>query len=174
MGAQKKVIVRRFAGGVAWGYLPAEDFVHSGMAQLMSTDGRITPITINEIKLIAYVRDFNLDDTEAPERLGRKTFLGRPRGDGVWLRLGFLDGDVLEGLAGLGLGFLDTAIADGGLFLAPPDQRGNTMRVFVPRTALRSLEVLGWVTAPSKRPAAGPSAKSKSGPERDDQPLLFE
>jgi hypothetical protein len=174
MGAQKKVIVRRFAGGVAWGYLPPEDFVQDDLTQLMGVDGRLTPIAVNEIKLIAYVRDFNLDDPEAPERLSRKTFPGRPRGDGVWLRAGFLDGDVLEGLAGLGLGFLDTAIADGGFFLTPPDQRGNTMRVFVPRTALRSLEVLGWVTAPSKRPAAASGANSKSGPAGEDQPRLFE
>ena len=166
--ARKKVVVRRFEGGVAWGYLPQEGLRHGEQVELMAVDGRINPIPVNEIKLIAYVRDFNLNDSVDPERLGRKTFLGRPRGDGIWLKAVFRDGDVLEGLADVGLGFLGTAAVDGGLFLTPPDLRGNTQRVFVPRTALDSLTVLGWVTAPSKR-----VAKASSG-EAAAQPRLFE
>jgi len=167
--AQKKAIVRRFEGGVAWGYLPVEGFRRGAAVELMAVDGRINPIDIKEIKLIAYVRDFNLDDAAEPERLGRKTFLGRPRGDGIWMKAVFRDGDVLEGLADVGVGFLETAMVDGGLFLSPPDGRGNTLRVFVPRAALASLEVLGWVTAPSKR-----AAKAASQPRGEAQPQLFE
>jgi hypothetical protein len=167
--AQKKVVVRRFVGGVAWGYLPQEGLRLGDAVQLMAVDGKSNPIAINEIKLIAYVRDFNLTDAQEPERLGRKAFPGRPRGDGVWLRLRFKDGDALEGLADVGVGFLDTAMLDGGLFLTPPDTRGNTLRVFVPRAALASLEVLGWVTAPSKK-----AARAADRGERQAQPGLFE
>jgi hypothetical protein len=166
--AQKKVVVRRFEGGVAWGYLPQEGLRHEEQVELMGVDGRISSIAINEIKLIAYVRDFNLNDAVDPERLGRRTFLGRPRGDGVWMRAVFRDGDVLEGLADVGVGFLETAMVDGGLFLTPPDGRGNTLRVFVPRAALDSLVVLGWVMAPSKR-----VAKAAKG-DAEAQPRLFE
>jgi hypothetical protein len=167
---QKKVIIRRFGGALTWGYLPQDGFLRDGLVEIIGVDGRVNPLALNEIKLIAYVRDFNLNDKEAPERLGRKTFPGRPRGSGLWLCLGFLDGDELEGLSELGLGFLDAAIRDGGLFLTPPDLRGNTLRVFVPRSALRSLEVLGWVTSPLRR--AGTKTSSKTSPET--QPRLFE
>jgi len=159
--ALKKVVVRRFEGGVAWGYLPQEGLRVEGGVDLMGVDGRSNPIAFNQIKLIAYVRDFNLGDVADPERLGRRVFAGRPRGDGVWLRLRFRDGDSLEGLADVGVGFLETAEVDGGLFLTPPDTRGNTLRVFVPRVALAGMELLGSVAAPSKRAAKVGSAAQR-------------
>jgi hypothetical protein len=162
---QKKVVIRRFAAPLAWGYLPQTALLHTGHVPLMAVDGRITPISLNEIKTIAYVHDFNLDDPLDPERLGRRAFPARPRGDGLWLKLTFLDADTLEGLAPVSLTLLDSLIADHGLFLTPPDARANTHRLFIPRSALRSLEVLGYVTAPSKRTA-------KPTPT-DPQPTLF-
>jgi len=150
---QKKVVIRRFAGPLAWGYLPQTSLVRDDQVPLMAVDGRITPISLNEIKTIAYVHDFNLDDLVDPERIGRRSFLARPRGDGLWLKLTFQDADSIEGLTSVDLLLLDALIADQGLFLTPPDGRSNTQRLFVPRTALRSLEVLGYVTAPSKRAA---------------------
>jgi hypothetical protein len=86
---QKKVVIRRFAGALAWGYLPQTALVRDDQVALMAVDGRITPIFLNEIKTIAYVHDFNLDDAVDPERIGRRSFLGRPRGDGLWLKLTF-------------------------------------------------------------------------------------
>ena len=150
---QKKVVIRRFAGPLAWGYLPQTSLVRDDQVPLMAVDGRITPISLNEIKTIAYVHDFNLDDLVDPERIGRRSFLARPRGEGLWLKLTFQDADSLEGLMVVGLTLLDALIADRGLFLTPPDGRSNTQRLFVPRTSLRSLEVLGYVTALSKRAA---------------------
>jgi len=162
---QKKVILRTLAGTLAWGYLPQTLFVLENAVPIMATDGRITPISINEIRTISYVRDFNLDDPIDPERLTRRTFPARPRGDGLWLKLTFLDDDILEGLYPLDIASLDSLLADRGLLLTPPDPRGNTQRIFVPRSALRSLEVLGYVTAPSKR-------LLKPAPA-DPQPNLF-
>ena len=150
--AQKKVIIRTLTGVLAWGYLPQIFFLDQNTVPLMATDGRLTRISLNDIKTISYVRDFNLDDPANPERLHRRTFPARPRGDGLWLRLTFLDADILEGLGTLDIAFLDSLLADRGLLLTPPDPRGNTQRLFVPRSALSSLEVLGFVTAPSKRP----------------------
>ena len=152
--AQKKVIVRTFAATLAWGYLPQGGFARSTGIDLMAVDGRISTIIINEIKTISYVRDFNLDDSLDPERIGRKSFPARPRGDGVWIKLSFRDDDCMEGLATFDLNFVDSMLEDGGIFMRPPDARANTQRVFVPRAALSSLEVLGFVTAPSKRLSA--------------------
>jgi hypothetical protein len=164
--AQKKVIIRTFADVLSWGYLPQTLFVRENQVPLMATDGRLTTISMNDIKTISYVRDFNLDDPANPERLLRRTFPARPRGDGLWLRLTFLDNDILEGLGTLDIASLDSLLADRGLLLTPPDTRGNTQRLFVPRSALRSLEVLGFVTAPSRR-----LAKPASTP--NPQPHLF-
>jgi hypothetical protein len=115
------------------------------------------------------VRDFNLDDPLDPERIGRKSFPSRPRADGLWLKLTFRNDDVLEGLANFDIGFTDSLLEDRGLFLTPPDLRANTQRLFVPRAALRSLEVLGFVTAPSKRLTAKPAARVTA----DTQTKLF-
>lgn len=167
--AQKKVVVRTFAGVLAWGYLPQGGFLRENSIHLMCIDGRVTSRNITEIKTIAYVRDFNLDDTLDPERIGRKSFPSRPRADGLWLKLTFRDDDVLEGLANFDIGFTDSLLEDRGLFLTPPDLRANTQRLFVPRAALRSLEVLGFVTAPSKRLTAKPAARVTA----DTQTKLF-
>ena len=164
--SQKKVIIRTLSSVLAWGYLPQTLFVDRNTVPLMATDGRLNPISLNDIKTISYVRDFNLDDPANPERLLRRTFPARPRGDGLWLRLTFLDDDILEGLGTLDIASLDSLLADRGLLLTPPDPRGNTQRLFVPRSALRSLEVLGFVTAPSKRLAKPTSTANP-------QPHLF-
>ena len=172
-GSQKKVIVRCKDGKVAWGYLPQSEFLRDGQVALMGTDGRVNPIDFNEIQMISYVRDFNLDDLVDPERLGRRSFVSRPRGEGLWVRLGFADDSTLEGLMPFDLGFLDTLLEDQGIFLTPPDGRSNVVRVFVSRWALRSLEVLGWITAPSLR-AASKQKKARPGAGMADQPGLFE
>jgi hypothetical protein len=52
------------------------------------------------------------------------------------------------------MGFIDRLLEDQGVFMVPPDGRGNTLRVFVPRAALKGVEVLGWVTSPTKKLAA--------------------
>lgn len=172
-GSQKKVIVRCHDGKVAWGYLPQSEFLRDGRVALMGADGRVNSIDFNEIQMISYVRDFNLDDTIDPERLGRRSFVARPRGEGLWVRLGFEDDSTLEGLMPFDLGFLDTLLDDQGIFLTPPDGRSNVVRVFVSRRTLRALEVLGWVTAPSQR-AANKEKKAQRKTAMADQPGLFE
>lgn len=151
--AQKKVVVRLSGGRLAWGYLPQSGFVKDGGVELIGVDARAKILVLNEIEMIAYVKDFNLDDAVEPERMGRRTFVGRPRGEGLWVRLELRELAALEGLVGFGLGFVDQAMEERGVFLTPPDGRGNTLRVYVPRSALLGMEVLGWVTSPSKKAA---------------------
>jgi uncharacterized protein DUF6982 len=166
MAAQKKVVIRQFKGGLSWGYLPAAGFLDDNQVALMEVDGRAKLIEFSDIKTICFVRDFNLDDTTEPERLGRRAFQGRPRGEGLWLRLAFRDGESLEGLSGFDMAFIDSLLDERGIFIAPPDPRSNALRVFVPRPALTSLEVLGYITSPSRRQAARPAKDS-------GQPGLF-
>jgi len=186
--AHKKVIVRRFAGDTLPGYLPLSRFVRSQpakpgertptdrvpadrMIDLLDLSGRILPLPLSDIKHICYVRDFNLNDPANPERLTRKTFLARPRTEGLWLRLTFRSAnippsasdetDLFEGLAPLDLTLADDILDDAGLFLVPPDIRSNTQRIYIPRTSITDLQILAVITTPSrKKPVPGSSVPS--------------
>jgi hypothetical protein len=90
--------------------------------------------------------------------LDRKTFLSRPKLDGLWVRLKFRDGDLMEGIVANDL--LD--MLDTGVQLTPPDLNGNSLRLFIPRTALTEMKVLGVVGVARK--AAPEAAASKKAP----------
>ncbi len=161
--AQKKVIVRRFTGSLLPGYLPVGAFVRLDVAapqvDLLDLSGRVIPLPLEDVKMISYVRDFNLGDTANPERLLRRTFLARPRTEGLWLRLTFRTGDLLEGLAPTDLTLLSSIVEDTGLHLVPPDTRSNTQRIFVPRSAMTDLQLIAVITTPSrKKPLPAPEA----------------
>jgi hypothetical protein len=149
--AHKKVILRRFTGETLPGYLHLSAFVRNRGIELLDLSGHVIPILLNDIKHICYVREFNLHDTANPERLTRRTFLARPRTEGLWLRMTFRGGDVFEGLAATDIALLDDLINDTGLHLTPPDTRSNTQRVYVPRTSLSELQLLAVITTPSRR-----------------------
>jgi hypothetical protein len=159
--AHKKVIVRRFTSETLPGYLPLSGFVRNRSIDLLDLSGRVIPLAINDIKHICYVRDYNLNDTANPERLTRRTFLAKPRTEGLWLRLTFRSGDLLEGLAPIDITLTDDLIQDAGLQLTPPDVRSNTQRIFVPRTSITELQLLAVITSPSRRkPLPGSSVPS--------------
>jgi hypothetical protein len=159
--AHKKVIVRRFTGETLPGYLPLSAFVRNRAIDLLDLTGRVIPLLLNDIKHICYVRDFNLNDTVNPERLIRRAFLARPRTEGLWLRMTFRGGDLLEGLARTDIALLEDLIQDCGLHLTPPDTRSNTQRIYVPRSSLTELQLIAVITTPSRRkPLPGASVPS--------------
>jgi hypothetical protein len=151
---RKKVIVRRFSGDTLPGYLAATGIVREAAIDLLDLSGRVLSLPLTDIKTISYVRDFNLSDTANPERLSRRTFLARPRSEGLWVRLTFRSGDMLEGLAAADRSLLDSLGDDAGIYLTPPDTRSNTQRIYVPRAAIDDLVLLAVVTTPSRRPPA--------------------
>ena len=163
---QKKVILRRFDDQLHWGYLPQEIALLHGYVELIDPSARVTPILLDEIKWVAYVRDFNLNDRHLPERLERKKFAARPRTEGLWVRMRLRDGDLLEGLVQVNRGLLDALTESMGLFVMPPDTRGNTQRLFVPRTAIEAIEAVGLIQPAAPKPAKVPKA--------EPQPTLFE
>jgi len=173
--AHKKVIVRRFLGDTVPGYLPlsrfvrsrggfpAEDRTSTAAIDVLDLSGRVLTLPLADVKYICYVRDFNLNDPADPERLTRRTFLARPRTEGLWLRLTFrspatsttaanaTDADIFEGLAPIDLSLADDLVDDAGLFLIPPDIRSNTQRIYVPRTAIAALQLVAVITTPSRK-----------------------
>jgi hypothetical protein len=78
------------------------------------------------------------------------------------MRLTLSDGDELEGLAAN-----DRTLVEGaGLLLTPPDTRSNTQRIYVPRQAIQTLEVLSLVGAASKK-------RTEAARREEEQPDLF-
>ena len=77
------------------------------------------------------------------------------------MRLRLTDGDTLEGVVPNDL----LSLLDNGVRITPPDLSSSTDRIFVPRTALSELTVLGVVGIARRKPAAAATAAS--------QPRLF-
>ena len=143
MASNKKVIVRKMDRDSVSGYVSAPQLVSEGKVEVLNTAGTVIAIDLREIKGVYFVREFG----EA-ESLSRKTFTSRPRTEGLWVRLHFKDGEVLEGLMPSDL----LQSPSEGFMVNPPDQRSNTQRIFVPRTALESLTVLAVIGATRRKP----------------------
>ena len=132
----KKVIVRKLDRDSVNGYVAPANFVVEGKLEMLNTAGNVVAIDLREIKIVYFVRDFT--EAGGPQR---KTFTNRPRTEGLWVRLKFKDGEVMEGLMPNDL----TQIMAEGFLVNPPDLRANTQRMFVPRSALAGLTVLGVI-----------------------------
>jgi hypothetical protein len=142
----KKVIVRKKGRDSVSGYVSPANFVAEGKLELLNPSGKVVLIDLKEIKSVDFVRDFSeLAST------GRKTFANRPRTEGLWVRLKFTDNDVLEGMMPNDL----VQISADGYLVTPPDTRGNIQRVFVPKSALDELTVLGVIGRPEARRRPG-------------------
>jgi len=101
-------------------------------------------------------------DQANPERLLHKRFAIRPRTPGLWLRMTLTDGEELEGLAANDRSLIDGA----GLLLTPPDKRSNTQRIYVPRQAIQTLEVVSLIGAAGRK-------RAEAAGSRTEQPELF-
>ena len=138
----KKGIVRKLDRDSVSGYVAPANFVQDGKIEVLNTAGTVIAVDLREIKGVYFVREFSDSET-----LARKTFTTRPRTEGLWVRLKFKDGEIIEGLMP---NDLQIQSADGYL-VNPPDLRSNTQRIFVPRTALESLTVIAVIGAAQRR-----------------------
>ena len=138
----KKIIVQKQDRDSMNGYVASSSFIVEGKLEMLNTAGQVVGIDLKDIKGVYFVREFG--DSES---LTRKTFTSRPRSEGLWVRLRFKDNEILEGLMPADL----TQALPEGFLVNPPDQRSNTQRIFVPRTALESLTVLAVIGASNRR-----------------------
>jgi hypothetical protein len=151
MASQRKpVIVRKFSRDWCAGYAGTGLGQDAAELEILDLDGKVQRLPWEQVKWVCYVRDFPVGDAANPERLLRKRFAIRPRTPGLWLRMTLTDGEELEGLAGNDRSLIEGA----GLLLTPPDTRSNTQRIYVPRQAIQSLEVLSLIGAPGRRRSA--------------------
>jgi hypothetical protein len=143
----KKVVVRLLDRGVRRGYLNPGRIGETDTLELLTPEGEHLDLAVKDIRSIYFVREFS-DDYE-PER---KAFLSRPKLDGLWVRLKFRDDETIEGVVPNDL----LALLDRGVQITPPDLHGTTLRIFIPRTALTEMTVLGVVGIARRKPPAPP------------------
>jgi hypothetical protein len=139
------------------GYVNPTTLPFAETLDLLTPDGEHRAIETKDVKSVYFVADLNED--HEPER---KSFLSRPKLEGLWLKITFRDGDSLEGIAANEL----VELLDRGIQVAPPDLHGNCLRVFVPRSAVSEVKVLGVVGTAKKLPRVAKSPLP-------EQPSLF-
>jgi hypothetical protein len=158
--ARKPVIVRKFSRDWCAGYAGVSFGQDAAELEILDLSGKVLRIGWKAVKWVCYVRDFPAGEQANPERLLHKRFATRPRSAGLWLRLTLTDGEELEGLAANDRSLIEGA----GLLLTPPDTRSNTQRIYVPRQAIQTLEMVSLIGTASSRRAAS---------RAPEQPNLF-
>jgi len=142
----KKVIVRKTDRDSVTGWV-GPVFASDGRLEMINASGKLVTLPLDEVKGVYFVRDW-----ENSEEIVRKSFAARPRSEGLWVRLTFRDQETLEGMMGNEL----SQFTPDGFLITPPDLRGNTQKVFVPRNALQQFTIMGVITTAmaKKRPAS--------------------
>jgi len=166
ISTRKKVVLRQLDGGIVKGYVESGSYLGPNGAEILDREGHLVTVPLETIKGIYFVRDFEGD----PTRNERKVFSSRPRLSGLWIRMSFKDNEVMEGLMTNDL----LAVESSGFLVTPPDFYSNNLRVFIPRTALGAVEVLGVISDESARRSAQRTRRvPRKLPEESRQIQLF-
>jgi hypothetical protein len=139
----KKVLVRRFDREPLTGFVNPQSYLLAAGVELMKTDGTVAIVPYHEIKTVCFVKDF--ESTEAPP--DRLVFHTRPKMDGLWVRMRFRDGEVMDGILSNNLLQMEAY----GFTFTPPEPYSNNQKIFSPRQALSEFHVLGVVGSPLTR-----------------------
>ena len=152
----KMVVVRRFDRENLTGFVNPLSYLQPHSVELLKPDGTLVLLPYDEVKSVCFVKDFEA------EAESRRIFLTRPKLEGLWVRMRFRDGEIMDGV--LPNNLLAWEIA--GYTVTPPEPDANNQRGFVPRSALSSIQVLGVVGSPLR-------PKRKKALAAPDQPTLF-
>ena len=134
---RKRVVIRRLDKGLVKGFIDPNGYM-ANEVEVLDRDGRLVHVPMQSIKAVFFVRDFDGN----PDRAERKIFRSRPRLAGLWVRMSFKDTEVLEAILPNNLLEIDSQ----GFLVTPPDVYSNNLKIFVPRTAVTEMEVLGVIT----------------------------
>ena len=95
----------------------------------------VEEISIKDVKAIFYVHSF---DGDAKHK--ELSFYGNsPIVHGIWMRIQFLDGEIVEGIVHNSIRYL----VDPGFFLVPTDPGNNNKLIYVSKSRLADHCVLG-------------------------------
>jgi len=140
----KKVVIEFLEKKHLRGYLNPSRLPQAEVLDVLTQEGAHEEIPLGRVRAVYFVRDL-AEEIE----MERKSFLSRPKLDGLWVRVRFKDGESLEGVIPNDL----LGFQDNGLQMTPPDFNSNTDRIFVPRSAMTELTVLGVVGIARRKPA---------------------
>jgi len=152
---RKQVVVRKLDTGLVKGFVDPASYLRPEGLEVLDREGRLVHIPLEEVKGVFFVREFEGN----PQRPERKVFHSRPRLAGLWVRMTFKDNEVLEGLLANNLLAMDPL----GFIVTPPDLYSNNVRMFIPRSALSGIEVLGVVSDGAARRASRRLGVPQSG-----------
>jgi len=127
--------------------------------EVLDRSAQVRLIPYAEVKGVYFVREFQ----QNPEAKQKTVFATRPKQGGLWVRFTFRDGEILEGILPNNL----LLVEEKGVTATPPDPNANAQRVFVPRSAVRELTVLGVIGSSVRR------AKRKPKETPEEQMDLF-
>jgi hypothetical protein len=153
----KKTLVRRFDRESLQGYVNPQVYLQPDGIEFLTPEGAILLLPYKEVKSVIFVRDF--ESTSEPA----KVFLTRPKMDGLWVRMTFRDGEIMDGILPNNLVQWERQ----GYSFTPPEPYSNNQKLFVPREALTAINVLGVVGSPLTR-------TRKQKPVPVNQPRLFD
>jgi hypothetical protein len=154
----KKIVVHRFDRESLPGFVNPQTYLQAAGVEILTASGNLLVVPYGDVKALYFVRDFDSNEPPGESRL----FQNRPKANGVWIRMKFRDGDVMDGLMPNNLLQLEPY----GFTFIPPGAGSNNQKVFVPRTALTELQVLGVVGSPLR--------VHKPRPKPQEQIELFE
>lgn len=138
----KKVLVSRFEKAALEGFVQVPEGLGPDGLDVLSPTGTLTRVPLAEVRAVCYLREFEDGETWRKHR----TFLSRPKAPGLWVRVQFRDGEILEGV------MPNNLLSDpGGISLVPPDPSFQNQRIFIPREAAATVEVLGVIGSPLRR-----------------------
>jgi hypothetical protein len=147
--SNKKVLVVRFDRETLAGFVQMPGGLEGEAVELLRPEGNVIRVPLAETKLVCFVRDFEGGETWRDHR----AFSTRPKMAGIWVRFAFRDGDWLEAVAPNDL----LRFEPGGFQAVPPDPTFHNQRVFVPRVAVSSVQVLGVIGSPLRRRVKEPA-----------------
>jgi hypothetical protein len=158
----KRVLVYRFDRQPAQGVAIPGAYLRQDHIELISSSGTLQQLTYSEVKALCFVSDPGPADLFTDHNL----FERRPKIPGLWTRFVLRDQDRLDGvLAG---NLLDWPA--NGFLITPPRAGANRQRVFLPRAALASTELMGVVGV--GLPSTG--RRKRRIPEPPDQLRIFD
>jgi hypothetical protein len=134
----KKAVVRRFDRESLKGFINPQTYIQPSGIELLTQAGTIASIPFAEVKTVVFVKEFEIDAEPA------RIFNTRPKMDGLWVRMTFLDGEIMDGILPNNL----IQWERDGYSVVPPEPYSNNQKIFVPRAALSSVNVLGVVGSP--------------------------
>ena len=161
---RKRVVIRKLDKGLIKGFLDPNGYLANDL-EVLDREGRLVHIPLSEVKGVFFVRDFEGN----PDRAERKVFRSRPRLAGLWVRMTFKDSEVLEGLLPNNLVEIDPL----GYLVTSPDVYSNNLRMFVPRTALTEMEIIGVISDGVVKRMSQRAAQARANAASEQQFGLF-